>query len=163
MVVFSKYINGQRGAQLLLDTDGFLYTRRKDRDTPNTSTWRCQKYRTKKCPAHVFLDYGHHSLSSGPKSHSPDPDNLVAEKTEFRAELKRKVADEYLSATQTLLTEALSTCPPEINVQRGGTKTWVPRETCPKITSNKIRICQTLQSTYLNRLRPSFGLPLWHC
>ena len=116
MVVFSKYINGQRGAQLLLDTDGFLYTRRKDRDTPNTSIWRCQKYRTKKCPAHVFLDYGHHSLATGPKSHSHDPDNLVAEKTEFRAELKRKVADQHLSATQNLLTEALSTCPPEIDL-----------------------------------------------
>ena len=35
MDVFSKYVNGQRGAQLFLDTaDGFLYTRRKDLDTP---------------------------------------------------------------------------------------------------------------------------------
>ena len=94
MVVFSKYINGQRGAQLLLDTDGFLYTRRKDRDTPNTSIWRCQKYRTKKCPAHVILNHGDQALASGAKPHFHDPDNLEAEKAEFRAELKRKAADQ---------------------------------------------------------------------
>jgi hypothetical protein len=34
MVSFSKFIDGQRGTQFLLDTDGFLYSRRKDRDTP---------------------------------------------------------------------------------------------------------------------------------
>ena len=34
MDVFSKYVNGQRGPQLFLDTNGFLYIRRKDRDTP---------------------------------------------------------------------------------------------------------------------------------
>ena len=33
------FISGQRGSQLLLDTDGYLYTRRKDRDTSTTSAW----------------------------------------------------------------------------------------------------------------------------
>ena len=56
----------------------------------HTSTWRCQKYRIKKYHAHVILDHGDQSLASGAKSHFHDPDNLEAEKAEFRAELKRK-------------------------------------------------------------------------
>ena len=60
----------------------------------HTSTWRCQKYRIKKYHAHVILDHGDQSLASGAKSHFHDPDNLEAEKAEFRAELKRKAADQ---------------------------------------------------------------------
>ena len=109
MVSFSKFIDGQRGTQLLLDTDGFLYSRRKDRDTPTPSTCRCQKYRTKKCPSTVLLT-AHHTLTSlagEPRTH--EPGNLVAEKAEFRQSLKRKAADQHLSATQNLLTEASPT------------------------------------------------------
>ena len=116
MVVFSKYISGQRGAQLLLESGRFHKHLEKGSRYLTTSTWRCQGYRIKKSPAHVILDHGDQSLVSGAKPHSHDPDNLVAEKAEFRAELKRKAADQHLSATQNLLTEALSTCPSEIIV-----------------------------------------------
>ena len=56
---------------------------------------------------------------------------ILAEKAEFRAELKQKAANHHLSATQNLFTEALSTYPPEINVELPR----VPHENCPKITS----------------------------
>jgi hypothetical protein len=116
MVSFSKFIDGQRGTQLLLDTDGILYSRRKDRDTPTCSTWRCQKYRTKKCPSTVLLTADNTLTSSG-KPHTHEPGNLVAEKTEFRQSLKRKAADQHLSATQNLLTEALTDCTTDLNVE----------------------------------------------
>ena len=77
MVAFSKFISGQRGSQLLLDTDGYLYTRRKDRDTSTTSAWKCQKFRTKKCPAAVHHNPTDDSLTSGGKQHTHDPDKLV--------------------------------------------------------------------------------------
>ena len=116
MVSFSRFIDGQRGTQLLLDSDGFLYSRRKDRDTPTSSTWRCQKYRTKKCPSTVLLNTADQTLTSGEKPHTHEPGNLVAEKADFRQSLKRKAADQHLSvsATQNLLTEALANCPSEL-------------------------------------------------
>ena len=61
-----------------------------------------RKYNIKKFPAHVFLDDGEQSLASGAKLHSHDPDSSVAEKAEFRAELRLKAADQHLSATQNL-------------------------------------------------------------
>ena len=90
MVSFSKFINGQRDAQLLLDTDGFLYARRKDRDTLTSTTWRCQKYRIKKCKTTVVLDRADQTLSSNEEPHTHEPDAMVAEKAEFRQSLKRK-------------------------------------------------------------------------
>ena len=117
MVSFSRFIDGQRGTQLLLDSDGFLYSRRKDRDTPTSSTWRCQKYRTKKCPSTVLLNTADETLTSGKKPHTHEPGNLVAEKADFRQSLKRKAADQHLSATQNLLTEALANCNSELTVE----------------------------------------------
>ena len=86
----------KRSLTILLDTDCFLYTRRKDRDTPATYFYleMPEKYRIKKCPAHVILNHGDQALASGAKPHFHDPDNLEAEKAEFRAELKRKAADQ---------------------------------------------------------------------
>ena len=117
MVSFSKLIDGQRGTQLLLDSDGFLYSRRADRDTSTTSYWRCQKYRTKKCTTAVTLNKEDLALSSNQKPHSHQPGSLVAEKAEFRQTLKRRAADQHLSATQNLLSEALSGCSSNLNVQ----------------------------------------------
>ena len=44
MPTFSKFIISQRGAELLLDSDGYIYSRKKSKDTALTSTWRCSKY-----------------------------------------------------------------------------------------------------------------------
>ena len=117
MVSFSKFIDGQRGTQLLLDSDGYLYSRRADRDTSTTPNWKCQKYRTKKCTTSVTLNEEDLALSSNQKPHSHQPGSLVAEKAEFRQSLKRRAADQHLSATQNLLSEALSGCSSNLNVE----------------------------------------------
>ena len=36
VVMFSKFWPGQRDSQLLLDSDNFTYSRKKDKDTPST-------------------------------------------------------------------------------------------------------------------------------
>ena len=117
MVSFSRFIDGQRESKLLLDSDGYLYSRKKERDSTTATAWRCQKYRTKKCPCHVYLTVADQTLTQGVHPHTHDPGKMVAEKSEMRESLKRKAADQHLSATQNLLTEALSTCPPELNVE----------------------------------------------
>ncbi len=117
MVAFSKFITGQRGAQLLLDTDGYLYTRRKERDTSTTSAWKCQKFRMKKCPATVNHNPTDESLTSGGKEHTHDPDKQVEKKAELKTSLKRKAAEQHLSATQNLLTEVLADSSPDLNVE----------------------------------------------
>ena len=77
MVVFSKFITGQRGSQQLLDTDGFTYNLRKDRATSSTTTWRCSKNRSKKCPSFVYFNPADESLTAGPKEHNHPADALV--------------------------------------------------------------------------------------
>ena len=84
----------QRTKRSWTQTVSFIPGERIEIPQLHTSTWRCQKYRIKKCPAHVILNHGDQALASGAKPHFHDPDNLEAEKAEFRAELKRKAADQ---------------------------------------------------------------------
>ena len=65
----------------------------------------------------VLLNTADQTLTSGEKPHTHEPGNLVAEKADFRHSLKRKAADQHLSATQNLLTEALANCNSELNVE----------------------------------------------
>ena len=44
MPTFSKFITSQRGAEQLLDSDGYIYSRKKSKDTALTSKWICSKY-----------------------------------------------------------------------------------------------------------------------
>ena len=44
MVSFSKFIIGQRNSRQLLDSDGYTYVRRKDKDTSTAAAWRCTKH-----------------------------------------------------------------------------------------------------------------------
>ena len=46
--MFSKFLPGQRDSQLLLDSDNFTYSRKKDKDTPLNTAWRCSKNRSLK-------------------------------------------------------------------------------------------------------------------
>ena len=43
MPSFSKFIQGQRGSQQMVDTDGYIYSRKKLKDTALSSAWRCRK------------------------------------------------------------------------------------------------------------------------
>ena len=116
MVVFSKFITGQRGSQQLLDTDGFTYNLRKDRATSSTTTWRCSKNRSKKCPSFVYFNPADESLTAGPKEHNHPADALVEQKKDLINSLKRKAEDQQLSSTQNILTETLSSSTPDLNV-----------------------------------------------
>ena len=115
MVVFSKFITGQRGSQQLLDTDGFTYNLRKDRATSTTTTWRCSKNRSKKCPSFVYFNPTDESLTAGPKEHNQPADAMVEQK-DLITSLKRKAEDQQLTSTQNILTETLSSSTPDLNV-----------------------------------------------
>ena len=41
MPTFSKFISGRTGCQQLLDSDGYIYSRKKDKDSALKSAWRC--------------------------------------------------------------------------------------------------------------------------
>ena len=72
MPTFSKFITSQRGAEQLLDSDGYIYSRKKSRDTALTSTWRCSKYNhPTKCKCHCYLALSDHTLTLGtqPQNH----------------------------------------------------------------------------------------------
>ncbi|KAL5267746.1 hypothetical protein ACHWQZ_G004704 [Mnemiopsis leidyi] len=52
MPTFFKFITSQRGAQQILDSDGYIYSQKKSRDTALTST----KYNPPtKCKCHIYL------------------------------------------------------------------------------------------------------------
>ena len=117
MVDFSKFLTGQRGSRLLLDTDGFTYNLRKDRTTSDGCTnWRCSKHRSLKCPCTVKFNPTDELLSAGPKVHNHAADVLVEEKKELINSLKQKAADQKLSATQNLVTETLASATPDLNI-----------------------------------------------
>ena len=66
MPTFSKYIDGQRGSQQMVDSDGFIYSRKKPKDTPLYSAWRCRKHNPPtKCPCHAYLTLTDNSLILG--------------------------------------------------------------------------------------------------
>ncbi|KAL5248999.1 hypothetical protein ACHWQZ_G018006 [Mnemiopsis leidyi] len=67
MPTFSKFITSQRGAQQILDSDGYIYSRKKSSDTALTSTWRCAKYNPPtKCKCHIYLALADNSLTLEP-------------------------------------------------------------------------------------------------
>ena len=68
MVAFSKFITGQRNSRQLLDTDGYSYVRRKDKDTSTAEAWRCTKNRSLKCVCHVYLNPTDDTLTQGTKT-----------------------------------------------------------------------------------------------
>ena len=114
MPTFSKFITSQRGAEQLLDTDGYIYSRKKSKDTVLTSTWRCSKYSPPtKCKCHCYLALSDHSLTLGtqPHRHNHDADGTAPKLREVLTSLKRKAADQPLSATQNLISETLAETP----------------------------------------------------
>ena len=102
VVLFSKFLPGHRDTQLLLDSDNFTYSRKKDKDTPLNTAWRCSKNRSLKCHAMVYL-YPNSVLSQGSKPHNHALNNLIEEKSAFFRSLKRKAADQRITSTQNIL------------------------------------------------------------
>ncbi|KAL5263775.1 hypothetical protein ACHWQZ_G004991 [Mnemiopsis leidyi] len=104
MPTFSKFITSQRGAQQILDFDGYIYSRKKSSDTALTSTWRCAKYNPPtKCKCHIYLALADNSVTLGIQPHNHSADGSVPARQEVLLSLKRKAADQPLSATQNLI------------------------------------------------------------
>ena len=76
---FCGFITGRKNSQQLLDSDGFTYGRRKDRDTDTSSRWRCSKMSGSRCPATVTLITADQSLKVGPRPHNHPPEQLIEE------------------------------------------------------------------------------------
>ena len=116
MPAFSKFLTSQRGAQQLLDTDGYIYSRKKCKDSPLTSAWRCMKYNPPtKCKCHCYLALSDNTLALGSQPHNHDADTSAPERRDVITSLKRKAADQQLSATQNLISETLAETPTEVN------------------------------------------------
>ena len=116
MPTFSKFITSQRGAQQILDSDGYIYSRKKSSDTALTSTWRCAKYNPPtKCKCHIYLALADNSLTLGTQPHNHSADGSVPARQEVLLSLKRKAADQPLSATQNLISETLADTAAEVN------------------------------------------------
>ncbi len=109
MPTFSKFIAGQRGSQQLVDSDGYIYSRKKPKDTALSSAWRCRRNNPPtKCPCHAYLALLDNSLSLGAKLHNHAADEAAPQRREFVKSLKRKAAEQPLLATQNLISEALA-------------------------------------------------------
>ena len=91
MPSFSKFIQlqGQRGSQQMVDTghrrsDGYIYSRKKPKDTALSSAWRCRKNNPPtKCPCHAYLALADNSLSLGAKSHNHSADLAAPQNVKF--------------------------------------------------------------------------------
>ena len=92
------------------------YNLRKDRATSSTTTWRCSKNRSKKCPSFVYFNPTDESLTAGPKEHNHPADAMLEQKKDLITSLKRKAEDQQLTSTQNILTETLSSSTPDLNV-----------------------------------------------
>ena len=113
MPTFSKFIDGQKGSQQMVDSDGFIYSRKKPRDTPLYSAWRCRKNNPPtKCPCHAYLTLTDNALTLGSKLHNHPADNAAPLKREVLTTLKRKAAEQPLSVTQNILSEVLADSTP---------------------------------------------------
>ena len=126
--MFSNFLPGQRDSQLLLDSDNFTYSRKKDKDTPLNTAWRCSKNRSLKCHAMVDLDTNN-ALSQGSEPHNHAPDNLIEEKSTFFSSLKRKAADQRITATQNIVSEVLEGASKDLHMHRGADMTYVGMHT----------------------------------
>ena len=108
MPTFSKFIDGQRGSQQMVDSDGFIYSRKKPKDTALYSAWRCRK-RTPptKCPCHAYLTLMDNSLTLGSKHNHP-ADNAAPQRREVLSTLKTWnfiISYQLLNKTYHLLTK----------------------------------------------------------
>ena len=64
----------------MVDTDGFIYSRKKPKDTPLYSAWRCRKHNPPmKCPCHAYLTLSltDNSLTLGSKPHNHPADHAA--------------------------------------------------------------------------------------
>ena len=90
------FIEGQRASQQMVDTDGYIYSRKKPKDSALYSAWRCRK-RTPptKCLCHAYLTLSDNSLSLSSKAHDHPADNAAPQKREVLSNLKRNMVEGF--------------------------------------------------------------------
>ena len=157
MPTFSKFIDGQRRSQRMVNSDGFNYSRKEPRDTPLYSAWRCRKNNPPtKCPWHAYLTLTDNSLTLGSKQHNHPADNSAPIKHEVLSTLKRKAAEQPLSVTQNILSEVPADSTPEIN------QTLPTMESLARVVQrSSLRICPAHRSDYLRGLPSPLYLHLY--
>ena len=112
MVAFSKFIPSQRNGQLLVDTDGYIYSKKRARKT--SDVYVCKRnVRSKKiteailtCPAKLLMFSVDELLLEIPHNHEPIPNE--SEAIEVKTGLKRKAMEQSLTPTQNIISETLS-------------------------------------------------------
>ena len=62
----------------------------------------------------VYLDTNN-SLSSGSRPHNHAPNNIIEEKATFFTSLKRKAADQRISATKNIVSEVVGSASKDLN------------------------------------------------
>ena len=108
MPQFSKFVIGQRNSVQLLDTEGYVYVRKKCRDTSTHSTWRCAKNGAPtRCPSHCYLREDQ-SLLLGRKPHNHQSNPKEIEKREVLHSLKMIAREKPTVSTQSLVADVLS-------------------------------------------------------
>ena len=109
MVSFSKFITSQRGGQILVDTDGYLYTLKHKQKTRNT--YLCRSHGRKKksgesatdpqpCPAKLF--FCSESEIHLETSHNHEPKAGEPEALDNKTGIKGKAEEQPLTPTQTV-------------------------------------------------------------
>ena len=87
MPTFSKFITGRRGSQQLVDSDGYIYSRKKDKDSALKSAWRCSKHCIPtKCPCLCYLTLSDNTLTLSKKTHTHEADIAAPERQEALVE-----------------------------------------------------------------------------
>ena len=112
MVVFSKFISSVRGGQILVDTDGYLYLKKRAGNIHDV--YLCKKNSHSKkivadlltCPATLLMTDPENLTLQTPHNHEPTPGE--AECLELKSGIKRKAADQLLTPTQNIVSEVLS-------------------------------------------------------
>ena len=109
MVSFSKFITSQRGGQILVDTDGYLYILKHKQKTRNT--YLCRSHGRKKksgesatdpqpCPVKLFF-YSESEIHLE-TSHNHEPKAGEPEALDTKTGIKRKAEEQPLTPTQTI-------------------------------------------------------------
>ena len=158
MVAFSKFITSQRGGQILVDTDGYLYSLKNKQKTKNV--YLCKQHARKKnsgdsetesqqCPAKLFwfsetelhLEINHNHEATVGESGALDMKNMI----------KRKAEEQPLTPTQNIITEALC--------QSSGSDHILPKWNSLQAIVKRARRCPDSSPCHLKSQRADYVLP----
>ena len=114
MVAFSKFITSQRGGKLLVDSDGYIYSKKKP--LKFYTLYICSKTSRKKkkeddstteqCSAKLAFYDEMNITRTTEHNHEPVPGEVEA--LEIKTGIKRKAKDQRLTSTKVIVAETLA-------------------------------------------------------